>query len=144
MESLNIHLRDRLFPSGNSTERIFIQNDTLYSHPILNINYTSYDLQREQDIIHLGYGREEIMVYTPTIGGDEPWSYAHILAIYHVIVRTTSDPEPKRITVLWVRWMECATSGLDGPNSRNFTRVSFVPWTGVPGNTFDVEQADLF
>ena len=137
MESLLVHLRNRLFPDGNNTEQIFIQNNTLYNHPILTISYTSYDLQREQDIIHLGYGREGIMVYTPTLGGDEPWLYAKILAIYHVIVRTASDPEPKRLTVLWVRWMERSTSGLNGPNSQNYSRVSFVPWSGVPGNAFD-------
>lgn len=137
MESLLAHLRDRLFPDGNSTEPIFIQNDTLYNHPILTLNYTSYDLQREQDIIHLRYGREGIMVYTPTLGANEPWSYANILDIYHIIVRVASDPEPKRLTVLWVRWMERSGSSLNGRNSRNFTRVSFVPWSGVPGSTFD-------
>ena len=137
MDSLLIHLRDRLFPDGDSTEPLFIQNNTLYNHPILTINYTSYDLQRKQDIIHLGYSREGIMVYTPTLGGDEPWSYAKILAIYHVVVRTASDPEPKRLTALWVRWMERSTSGLIGLNSQNYTQVSFVPWSGVPGTTFD-------
>ena len=137
MDSLLAHLRDRLFPDKNSTEPIFIQNDTLYNHPILTINYTSYDLRQEQDIIHLGYGREGIMVYTPTLGGNEPWSYTNILAIYHVIVRTASDPKLKRLTVLWVRWMERSASGLNGPNSQNYTRVSFVPWSGIPGDMFD-------
>jgi hypothetical protein len=137
MELLYAHLRDRLFPDGDNTEPIFIQNDTLYNHPILTINYTSYDLQREQDTIHLGYGREGIMVYTPTLGGHEPWSYANVLAIYHVIVRIASDPEPKRLTVLWVRWMERSTSGLNGENSQNYARVTFVPWSGIPGNAFD-------
>lgn len=131
------HLRDWLFPDGNGTEPIFIQNNTLYNHPILSISFTSYDLHREQDIIHLGYGREGIMVHTPTLGGNEPWSFTNILAIYHIIVRTASDPEPKRLTVLWVRWMEHSPSCLGGQNSRNYTRVSFVPWSGVTGATFD-------
>jgi hypothetical protein len=85
-ELLYAHLRDQLFPDRDNAEPIFIQDDTLYNHPILTINYTSYDLQREQDTIHLGYGREGIMVYTPTLGRHEPWSYANVLAIYHVIV----------------------------------------------------------
>ena len=79
------------------------------------------------------------MVYTPTLGQDEnePWSYANILAIYHVIVRTASNTEPQQLTVLWVRWMQRNEVGLTGLNSRNFTRVSFVPWSGIPGSTFD-------
>jgi len=139
MELLHAHLSERLFPDGANTERMFIKNDTLYQHPILNIKYTSYEVQQEKDIIHLGYGRTGVMVYTPALGQDEnePWSYADILAIYHVTVRTTSNTEPQQFTVLWVRWMQCNEVGLTGLNSRNFTRVSFVPWSGIPGSTFD-------
>lgn len=79
------------------------------------------------------------MVYTPTLGEDEnePWSYASVLAAYHATVRTASNPEPQTLTLLWVRWMQRAEVGLTGRNSRNYTRVSFVPWSGTIGNTFD-------
>jgi hypothetical protein len=139
MELLLDHLRERLFPDKDNTEQIFIEDDTLYEHPILNIKYTSYEIQQEKDIVHIGYGRTGVTVYTPTTREDqnEPWSYANILAVYHVTVRTASDPEPKTLTVLWVRWMECSMAGLTGPNSRNYSRVSFVPWPGTLGTTFD-------
>ena len=137
MHLLLCHIHERLFPNEDETEQIFIENDLLYEHPILNIEYTSYDAQREQDIVHIGYGRTGVMVYTPAVDGNEPWSYANILAVYHLIVRTASNPKPKRLVVPWVRWMERSTSGLTGPNSRNYTRVSFVPWSDVAGSTFD-------
>ena len=134
---LLLHIRERLFPNGDDTEQIFIENNTVHEHPVLNIEYTSYDVQRERDIVHVGYGRTGVMVYTPTLGGDEPWSYANVLDIYHVIIRTASNPKPKRLTVLWVRWMERSASGLTGLNSKNYTRVSFVPSSNTPGSTFD-------
>jgi hypothetical protein len=139
MELLLDHLRARLFTNKDNAEQIFIDNDTLYEHPLLNIRYMSYEVRQENDIVHVGYGRTGIMVYTPTATEDEnePWSYANILAVYHVIVRTASNPSPQTLTVLWVRWMERNTAGLTGPNSRNFTQVSFVPWSGTRGNTFD-------
>jgi hypothetical protein len=139
MELLLAHLREQLFPGEDNTEQIFIEDDTLFEHPILNIKYTSYEVQQEKDIVHVGYGRTGIMVYTPTLGVDEsePWSYANVLAVYHVTVRTASNPEPQTLTVLWVRWMQRSMVGLTGPNSRNYTRVSFVPWSGTPGSTFD-------
>ena len=138
MELLLAHLRERLFPGRNSTEQIFIENDTIYEHPILNIKFTSYDVQHERDIVHLGYGRTGIMVYTPTREDDsEPWLYAAILAIYHITVRTASNPEPETLTVLWVRWMQRSTAGLTGLNSQNYTRVGFVPWSDNIGSTFD-------
>jgi hypothetical protein len=137
MELLLTHLRERLSLNEDNTEQIFIENQTLYEHPILNIKFTSYKVKQEKDIVHVGYGRTGIMVYTPTLGEDEPWSYANVLAVYHAIVRTTSNPEPKTLTILWVRWMQCSAVGLAGPNSRNYTRVSFVPWSGDLGSTFD-------
>jgi hypothetical protein len=139
MELLLDHLRNRLFSDGENTERIFIANDTLYEHPILNIKYTSYEVQQEKDIIHIGYGRTGIMVYTPTPreNKNEPWSYADIIAVYHITVRTASNPQPQTLTVLWVRWMEHSMAGLTGPNSQNYTRVSYVPWSGTWGGAFD-------
>lgn len=138
MESLLTHLRERLFPSGDGTEQLFIENDTLYKHPILNIKYTSYEVRQEKDIVHLGYSRTGVMVYTPTPEDEnEPWSYANILGVYHVTIRTASDPEPQTLVVIWVRWMQRSDAGLLGLNSWNYTRVSFVPWSGVPGSTFD-------
>jgi len=139
MELLLTHLRECLFHDKDNTEQVFIENDTLYEHPILNIKYTSYEVQQEKDSVHIGYGRTGVMVYTPILQEDEnePWSYANILAVYHVTVCTASHPEPQTLTVLWVRWMQRSTTGLTGPNSRNYTRVSFVPWTGTLGSTFD-------
>ena len=139
MHLLLAHLREHLFHDENHPKPVFIENDTLHDHPILNITYTSYETRQEKDIIHLGYGRTGVLVYTPTLQEDdnEPWTFANVLSIFHVTVRTASDAEPKTLTVLWVRWMERCTSGLAGSNSRNYTRISFVPWTGAPGNTFD-------
>ena len=138
MDLLVDHLRERLFPGNDNTEQIFIEDDTLYKHPILNIKYTSYDVQQDKDIVHVGYGRTGIMVYAPMAGDEaEPWSYANVLAVYHVTVRTASDPTPKTLTVLWVRWMKRSMAGLAGPNSWNYTRVSFIPWSDAQGSTFD-------
>ena len=55
MELLLDHLQERLFPNEDNTEEIFIEDDTLHEHPILNIKYTSYKVQQEKDIIHVGY-----------------------------------------------------------------------------------------
>lgn len=139
MELLLDHLRERLSLSEENNERIFIDNDTLFEHPILNIKYTSYEVQQERDIIHVGYDRTGIMVYTPTLTehGNVPWSYANVLAIYHLTARTTANPSPRTLTLLWVRWMERSADTLTGPNSRNYTRVSFVPSSCIAGSAFD-------
>ena len=136
MDLLHSHLHERLFSNTDMEERVFIKDDTLYEHPLLTIGYTTYDLRRDKDSIHLNFGNQAVLVYLPTSQDDEPWLYAHIIAVYHVFVCTRTDPEPKRLELLWVRWMQRDPSHQEGPNARQHTRVSFVPHLGVPGEAF--------
>ena len=117
-------------------ESVFIRDDTLYEHPLLTIGYTTYDLKRDKDSIHLGFGNQAVLVYSPTSQDSEPWLYAHVIAVYHVFVCTRTNPEPKRLELLWVRWMRRDTSHLKGPNASQFTRVSFISHSGTPGEAF--------
>lgn len=136
MNLLHAHLSERLFAGTSVDDRVFIKDDTLYEHPLSTISYTTYDLERDEDLVHLGFGSQAVMVYSPTSQDTEPWLYAYIVAIYHVLVCTAADPEPKRLELLWVRWMERDPPHLRGPNSSRYTHVSFVQHSGVPGEAF--------
>jgi hypothetical protein len=136
MDLLFTHLRERLYTGTDVDERVFIKGDTLYEHPLLTISYTTYDLKRERDPIHLNFGNQAIMVYSPTSQGTEPWLYAHVVAVYHLFVCTQIDPEPKRLELLWVRWMERGSLQLRGENSSQYTRISFIQHSVVPGEAF--------
>ena len=136
MDLLHAHLRERLFSGADEDGRVFIKDDTLYEHPLLTISYTTYQLKRERDPIHLKFGNPAVMVYSPTSQGVEPWLYARIVAVYHVFVCTVVNPEPVRVELLWVRWMERCSSQLRGANSYRFSRVSFTRCSGVPGEAF--------
>ena len=117
-------------------ERVFIKGDTLYEHPILTIDYTTYDLKKERDSIHLNFGNQAIMVYSLTSQDAKPWLYAYLIAMYHLFVSTVTDPEPKHLEFLWVRWLQQDPSQLRGPNVSQYTHVSFTPHSGVPGEAF--------
>ena len=136
MDLLYTHLHKRLFQDPDANERVFIKDNTLYEHPLLTITYTTYDLKREQDSIHLNFGNQAVIVFSPTSQDPEPWLYVHVVAIYHLLVFTPTDTEPKRLELLWVRWMQRDSSQLQGPNASNYTRVSFTPDSGVPGEAF--------
>ena len=136
MDLLHSHLRERLFSSADMEERVFIKDDTLYEHPLLTIGYTTYDLRRDKDSIHLNFGNQAVLVYSPTSQDNEPWLYAHVVAVYHMFVSTRTNPEPKRLELLWVRWMQRDRSQLKEPNSSQYTRISFVPDSGIPGDAF--------
>ena len=136
MDILHTHLHERLYQDPEMEERVLIKDDTLHKHPLMTINYTAYDLKREQDLVHLNFGNQAVMVYSPTSEDPEPWLYAHVTAVYHLFIFTPSDPEPKRLELLWVRWMKRDPSQLRGPNAGRYTRISFIPHSGVPGEAF--------
>lgn len=136
MNLLQTHLCDRLLAGANFNERVFIKDNALYEHPLLTVEHTTYDLKRDSDPIHLDFGNQAVLVYSPTSQGGEPWLYAYVIAVYHVFVYTAANPEPSRLELLWVRWMERHSMQLKGPNSSQYTRISFTQHTGVPGEDF--------
>lgn len=137
MDQLYGHLCNRLPGNQDTTQPIFIKDNTLYEHPLFTINYTSYDLRQEHDAVHLKYGSKGILVYSPTTPGPEPWLYACVIAIYHAFIYTEANPVAKRVELLWVRWMQWEPLHLMGPNiSKNYTRILFIPQSGIPGEVF--------
>ena len=136
MDLLRSHLHERLFSDKDFDERVFIKDNTLYEHPLVTVNYTTYDLRRDKDPIHLNFGNQAVLVYSPASQDTKPWLYAHIVCVYHVFVCTATNPEPKRLELLWVRWMQRDPSQLQGPNASQYTRISFVQHSGVPGEDF--------
>ena len=137
--NLRAHLFARLCADDathtpQSQDDIIISQDRIYSHATMSLNYTTYDLQRDQDIIHVGTSKTGIMVYSPLqsewtdLTRPYPWLYASVLGIYHanVTVRSTSGTQSVRKDFLWVRWLETQTSSAFGVSASRLERVSHV------------------
>jgi hypothetical protein len=97
------------------TERrtVIIENDLLYRHNVLRINYTTYDLRREQDSLNPGLPDcANVMVLSPENDKENddphPYWYAQILGIYHAHVRhvgpSSKSLEPKKMDFLFIHW----------------------------------------
>ncbi|KAF7793821.1 hypothetical protein EIP86_004942 [Pleurotus ostreatoroseus] len=114
-------------------------NNRIYRHQTMRVNYTTYDIRRDQDTIN-PRTRADVMVLNP---GDEeseneqhPYWYARVCGIFHANVSYTgpgsTGREPQRIEFLWVRWF-----GLE-PGSENPFKSLRLPLVGfvsedVPG-----------
>ena len=122
-----------------SVERstVTIMDKTIYSHQVLRVNYTTYDLRREQDTINIRT-KPDIMLlsHEDSLGdGDEaaphPYWYARVIGIFHAHVRHTgphtTSPLPRRMDFLWVRWFGRDSSSLrqSGWKARRLMRVGF-------------------
>ncbi|CDO68243.1 hypothetical protein BN946_scf184842.g6 [Trametes cinnabarina] len=142
---LKEHLRERLrelFPSLDDPDiPVILRHDRIYRHATAHVNYTTYDLQRDQDILHPAVGKCDIMIHTPGVHlVDEselyPWTYARVLGIYHAIVLPPGETCPQRVEFLHVRWLEHDCTWTSGPDIRRMERIRFVPWTPTSSGAF--------
>ncbi|KAH6869013.1 hypothetical protein BKA70DRAFT_1452213 [Coprinopsis sp. MPI-PUGE-AT-0042] len=101
---------------GGDWAGVVTYNNRIYSHQIMQVKYTTYDVRREVDIIRL---KAELNVMVLADKRDEhgspstspPYRYAQVLGIFHTNVMFvgdlcdgTRDYTPHRIDFLWVRW----------------------------------------
>ena len=115
---------------------VLIQDNRINLHHTLRVNYTSYDLRRQQDVINPA-SHPDIMVLSCEDGEDaHPFWYARVVKIFHIFVRHRgSDPEvedtamePQRMDVLWVRWFGIDTDARGGWSKKRLHGISFIPW----------------
>jgi hypothetical protein len=118
---------------------ILIQDNKIHIHRTLRVNYTSYDVRRQQDVINPS-SHPDVMVLSCEDGEDiHPFWYARVIKIFHLLVcrrppagDTPTEPEPhcqwQRMDVLWVRWFGLDTDARGGWSKKRLHGVSFIPW----------------
>ncbi|CDO78069.1 hypothetical protein BN946_scf184708.g3 [Trametes cinnabarina] len=138
-------LRDNLTATNNTfTESdrrdLIIENDRIYSHQFLRINYTTYDVRRGQDLVNPSTERCDIMMlaneglHTSDTSDNNTtgrlfW-YARVLGIYHAnIVDLRNGPLaiPRRMEFLFVRWFGRDPEWKAGWTVRRLDQIGFVP-----------------
>ncbi|KAG8741331.1 hypothetical protein FRC10_002993 [Ceratobasidium sp. 414] len=139
--SLKEHLLSRIPGNHQPTDlgKITFQNDRMYSHATLQINYTSYDVRRQQDTLNPHTPCRFILLPADT-GGDlsvHPFLYAKVLGIYHANIRYCHRP-PKRMDFVWVRWLDYDHEEPGGWDIGRLDRVSYCKYRN------DSELLDAF
>jgi hypothetical protein len=95
--------------TSSGLNAIVFRNGCIYQHKIMRLNYTTYDVRRDQDILHPSTAQCNVMVLDPAPSdGDNPFQYARVLGIFHANVFYMGDEmrdfTPRRLDFLWVRW----------------------------------------
>ncbi|KAI0257901.1 hypothetical protein BC834DRAFT_838237 [Gloeopeniophorella convolvens] len=124
---LKAHIHAHLCPDEAETSRaewgrIAIRDGRIYHHETARINYTTYDVQREQDVVHPKASRNAVLVYAPDEEGPSPWVYAWVLGVYHARVHVLPSSEEQRVPFLWVRWLD----RVDEPHGLASNRLEHV------------------
>jgi hypothetical protein len=117
---------------------VLFHKDRFYSHNIMRINYTTYDVRRSQDVINPSTSHCNVMVLAGSNDGgdstsDHPFRYARVLGVHHVNVVYAGpgmpDYQPRRLEFLWVRWYRTVDTLHSGWDSRKLDRVQFPSMT---------------
>jgi len=140
LPNLKQHLHARILeldPSRNCDryEDLIIQDGILYRHSIMRINFTTYDNRQDEDIIHIPFDKQDVLVYNPQEQGPYPWAFARVLGIYHAVVMTRTHRDPQSYYFLWVRWFKRDQSP-SFATMRGFDQVAFVPHDSLDEEPF--------
>ncbi|THV05942.1 hypothetical protein K435DRAFT_816082 [Dendrothele bispora CBS 962.96] len=133
MKDFYLKLKEHLFSrlSGKpETDRISIlergminlKNDRIYSHKVLWVNYTTYDMRRSQDSIN-PRTHSNIMVHSSD--PDVPYSYARVIGIFHADVKYAKQPY-HQMDFLWVHWFAVDEDHQFDLSKKRLPRVGFM------------------
>ncbi|TFK21409.1 hypothetical protein FA15DRAFT_707242 [Coprinopsis marcescibilis] len=119
-----------------SWHNVVLQHNRIYTHKIMQVKYTTYDIRREADVLHLDTPRSNIMVIDEgyKTGQSKHMSkYGHVIGIFHSEVSFVGQLQDgarcydrHRLDYLWVRWYMIDEQSLR-PNS--LVQVRFIPVT---------------
>jgi len=120
---------DELEFSNEQRDELIFANNKLYEHSVFRINYTTYDLRREQDSLN-PRTRSDIMVLSHETGdARHPYWYARIIRIFHVDIWDSTDElmfKPRRMDFLFVRWFGRDSDYKSGWSAKRLHRVGFL------------------
>jgi hypothetical protein len=90
-----------------SLGKITFQNNHMYSHATLSINYTSYNVRCQHDVINPRTPCHFVLLPAKITNDPaaHPFIYVQVLGIYHAHIQYCSHP-PKRMEFLWVQWLD--------------------------------------
>ena len=63
----------------------------MYLHQVMRVNYTSYDMRREQDTIN-PRNHADVLLLSPS-HESHPYLYARVIHIFHVNAYLSSDSD---------------------------------------------------
>ena len=113
--------------AAHERSRLVITNNSIYLHKTVRVNYTTYDMRRDQDSIN-PRTHPDVMVLSRD--DPHPYWYARVLAIFHVYALYTGEgaryAEPQKFDVLWIRWFGRDVSASGGFDTRRLHLIGFV------------------
>ena len=91
----------------------------------LQINYTTYDMRRDQDTLHPGSGSTVMLLSREDGPNAHPFWYAEVLGAFIITVDYAGTK--RAMEVLWVRWFGVVPGYRWGFKYARLPKVGFIP-----------------
>lgn len=118
-------------------DTVVLENDRMYSHKLMHVNYTTYDVRRSQDVINFSNTHHNIMLLAGPDPNAKPtnevefFRYARVLDTFHANIIYTGPGsrgrQSQRMEFLWVRWYEVLEAETTGWSNNQLDRLRFPP-----------------
>jgi hypothetical protein len=123
-DELNFTVKDR--------NTVVIEQDIIYRHKVLRVNYTTYDLRQSQDSLNHHTRNADFIILAPKDNEDpHPYWYGRILGIFHANVHHikphSRSPLSQKMEFIFVRWFGRYTKTTPGWKMKRLQCLSFVP-----------------
>ncbi|KIK80934.1 hypothetical protein PAXRUDRAFT_36045 [Paxillus rubicundulus Ve08.2h10] len=93
---------DEIEFSSQEHNKVVLVGNHIYCHKVLRINYTTYNLCRDQDSLN-PHMHADVMVLSCKNDATHPYWYAWILGVFHAMVMHTGEhSDSQRMYFLWV------------------------------------------
>jgi hypothetical protein len=102
-------------------------NDRIYRHKVLRVNYTTYNVRRDQDSLN---PRTHADVMVLSRDDTHPYWYARIVGIFHAMALQTGPKsksrDPEKMEFLFVRWFGLDYDEVGGWKTKKLHEIGFV------------------
>ncbi|KAJ3549639.1 hypothetical protein NMY22_g803 [Coprinellus aureogranulatus] len=115
LEDLGYPVRNAI--PGDQWVHVTFKDDRIFSHKMLRMNFTTYDVRRAQDVIHIETPQCNVMLLnnrynSGTRSVEHPYLYGKVLGVFHADVSyvgylpggNSPTPAYRRIDFVWVNW----------------------------------------
>jgi hypothetical protein len=127
--------------------KVVFQGQRIFRHKLLYLNYTTYDIRQDQDIVNPNSNRRDVMFLRASSlddrASDHHYVYGRVLGIFHANVLLAGDQNLQhweRFDFLWVRWFKPLKA--EQPwSSKRLDTLTFPPLNDLNSVTF-VDPAD--
>ncbi|KAF8219311.1 hypothetical protein L208DRAFT_1341607 [Tricholoma matsutake] len=112
---------------------MFLKNNCIYHHKLIQFYFTNYNIQHGTDIVNPGTSHCNVMLLSDDVESLNlhHFLYAWVLGRYHINVIYTGpgmhDFEACCFDFLWVQWFEVISPGSSGWSNSKLDSVRFPP-----------------